>query len=97
MTYVTRSQELRPDDLAQAVNLTVRAMAQHQLQHLDEARRALDEASQLTGLQADANDKGDFNLLIAQILLREADALITGKPEPKPAEAAAHAPSDKRP
>ena len=82
--YVARSEELKPGDMTHALNLAVLAMAQHQLQHPDEARRALVEAAQLTDrLQSDASSKGDFDLLIAQILLREAQTLINGQPKPK--------------
>jgi hypothetical protein len=67
------------------MNLAVLAMAQHRLQHPDEARRALEQGSQLRDrLQGEASNKGDPNLLIAQILLREAETLIHGKPKPKP-------------
>ena len=56
-----------------------------------EARRAIEDASQfINRLQAEANNKGHHELLITQILFREAEALITGKPEPNPAEAAAN-------
>ncbi|MGH7137275.1 MAG: hypothetical protein ACREHD_16150, partial [Pirellulales bacterium] len=82
--YVARSEELMPTDFAHALNLAVLAMAQHQLRHSAEAHRALEEAVELTDrLQSDASSKGDFNLLIAQILLREAEVLINGQPQPK--------------
>jgi WD40 repeat protein/tetratricopeptide (TPR) repeat protein len=78
--YVTRSEELKPDDMPHALNLAVLAMAQHQLQHPDEARLALAEAVELTDRpQSEAGSNGDFDLLIAQILLREAQTLINGK------------------
>ncbi len=84
--YVAKSEEFKPAEPAHALNLAVRAMAQHQLGQADEARTALDEASQLiTRLQADDKNKGHHDLFIAQILLREAEALINGKPKPKPA------------
>jgi tetratricopeptide (TPR) repeat protein len=96
--YVARSEELKPNDFAHALNLAVLAMAQHQLRHLDEARRALKEAEQVTGrLQGEASNKGDSNLLIAQILLREAEALIHGKPKPKPNKEEPHATGAKTP
>jgi eukaryotic-like serine/threonine-protein kinase len=82
--YATSAQKLNPIGSTQAVNLAVLAMAQHQLQHPDEARRALQEASQITArLPADANNPDHSDTLIAQILLREADALIDGNSEPK--------------
>jgi len=44
-------------------------LAQHQLQHPDESRRALEEALQLINrLQADDNNKGHHDRQIAQTL-----------------------------
>ena len=45
--YMKRSEEHKPEGSAHALNLVVRAMAQHQLRHPEEARRALDAASQV--------------------------------------------------
>ncbi len=98
--FVTRSEELTPPDFAHAMNLAVLALAQHQLQHPDEARKALEEASQLViHLKDDSKNKGHHDLLIAQILLREAEAKITGKAEPTPPDAAHDqaAPAEKTP
>ena len=98
--YVAKSEEYKPIDVAHALNLAVRAMAQHQLQHPDEARTALDEASQLiTRLQADDKNNRDHDLLIARILFREAEALINGKTEPKPPASVSDpsAPADETP
>ena len=51
-------------------------MAQHDLKHPEEARTALNEGQQLlTKLQSD--DRYNFNTLIAEILLREAEAAVT--------------------
>ncbi|MGH7138306.1 MAG: hypothetical protein ACREHD_21360, partial [Pirellulales bacterium] len=84
--YAAKSEELKRTDFAHALNLAVLALAQHQLKHSDEACRALEEAVQVTDrLQADANNKGNHDLLIAQILLREAEALMNGQPPSKPA------------
>jgi tetratricopeptide (TPR) repeat protein len=78
--YVAKSEELKPGDFTHALNLAVLAMAQHRLQHPEDARRALEEAVQLTDrLRSDANNKGSHDLLIAQILLHEAQALINGQ------------------
>lgn len=81
--HVAKSEECKPAETAHALNLAVLAMAQHQLRHPEEARRALDETSQLINrLQADDKIKGDHDLLIAQVLFREAEALINGKTKP---------------
>jgi predicted Zn-dependent protease len=86
VTYVTKSEESQPSKSAHAINLAVLAMAQHQLQHSDEAWKALEEASQLiTRFKEDPNKKGDHDMLIAELLFREAESLIKGKPDLKPA------------
>jgi hypothetical protein len=83
--YVTKSEEYKPVEVAHAMNVVVRAVAQHQLGQTDKARTAFEEATQLiTRLNEDPGQKGDHNLLIAEILFHEAEALINGKPEPEP-------------
>ena len=90
LKYATDSQGRKPVDFIRAMNLAVLAMAQHHLRHPDLARLALDDALQVTGrLPADANRPGHIDTLIAQILLREAEALIGGEPRPGPAGAMA--------
>jgi WD40 repeat protein/tetratricopeptide (TPR) repeat protein len=65
-------------DYFHAINLAVLAMAQHDLKQPEKARTALNEGQQLlTRLQA--NDRYNHDTLIAEILLREAEALIDGK------------------
>ena len=56
----------------------------------------VEEASQLVIHLKDDSKKGHHDLLIAQILLREAEAKITGKVEPKPPGGDAK-PSPKKP
>ena len=81
--YVAKSEEHKPEDFTHAVNLAVLAMARHQQKQPEAARQALDEASQLINrLKADENNKLNLDLLIAQILFREAETLINGKPKP---------------
>ena len=83
VNYVEKSEEHKPADTLHATNLAVLAMARHQQKLPEEARQALDEASQVINrLKAYENNKADHDLLIAQILFREADALINGKPKP---------------
>ena len=82
--YVAKSEEYKPVEVAHAMNLLVRAMAQHQLGQADETGRTLEEASQLViRLMADPSQKGDHNLLIAEILFHEAVALMNGREQPK--------------
>jgi WD40 repeat protein len=81
--YVTKSEEHQPAEFAHALNLAVRAMVLHQLQHSAESRRVLDEAAQLIDrLQVDENNKLNHDFLIFQILFREAAALINGQSGP---------------
>ncbi len=83
LEYLKKSEEHKPTEFCHVLNLVVRAIAQHQLQRPEEARRALDEASQLIDrLQADDKNKGDHDLLIARILQREAEGQIKGKAKP---------------
>lgn len=83
--YVAKSEEFKPTDVPHALNEAVLALAQHQLQHPDEARTALEEVSQLIArLKASPARKGDHDLLIAEILFREAEVRINGTTEPEP-------------
>jgi tetratricopeptide (TPR) repeat protein len=78
--YLGKSEELTRDDRVHAFNLALLALSHHQLQHQSEARQALDEASQLiTRLRKNASDNGDHDVLIAEILYREAEAKMAGK------------------
>jgi len=83
--YVNQSEQHQPNDYAHAMNLTILAMAQHELQHPDEARIAVEEATQLIE-RLRAGDRNHHDLLIAEILFREAEALIDGTTKPKPAD-----------
>jgi tetratricopeptide (TPR) repeat protein len=75
---VNQSVQHAPNDHCHALNLAVLAMAQHDLKQPEKARTALDEGLQLlTRLQA--GDRHHPDTLIAEILLREAEALIDGK------------------
>ncbi len=83
LKYVKRSEEQKPEDAPHALNLVVRAMAEHQLRHPEEARRALEAASKLINrLMADAKNKGIQAPFDVQIVYREAEALLSGKTKP---------------
>ena len=78
--YFAKSEEHNPRGFVRAVTLSILALAQHELQESDNARKSLEEASQvITRLKEDPNNKGHYNLMIAEILFREAEAKITGK------------------
>ena len=80
--HVNQSEQHKPNDHAHAMNLAILAMAQHELQHPDEASMAIEEAELLLKrLQAGGRDHHD--VLIAEILFREAEALMNGKEQPK--------------
>jgi hypothetical protein len=58
-------------------------MAQHELKHSDAARRALNGASQLiTGLREIPGNRILPDLMIAEILCREAEVRIQGNDAP---------------
>ncbi|MHB8864200.1 MAG: hypothetical protein ACYC6N_17490, partial [Pirellulaceae bacterium] len=81
--YVNQSETHHPSELIRALNQAILAMAQHELQYSDAARSALEEASQLiTGLREIPGVKNQPDLLIAAILLREAEVKIKGKDAP---------------
>jgi hypothetical protein len=66
--YVAKSEDNNPTDFSHAMNLAVLAMAQHELDHPDEAAAALAEASQLiTRLRENPNNQGHHDLQIAEI------------------------------
>jgi hypothetical protein len=67
-----------PDTFARPLNLSVLALAQHQFQHPDESRRALEEASQLINSPPADDKKRHHDRQIAQILFREGEVLING-------------------
>ena len=64
------------------MNLAILAMAQHELQHPEEARTAIEEAAELID-RLRAGDENHHDVLIAQILYREAEALMKEKEQPK--------------
>lgn len=83
--YITKSEQLQPVDFTHAMNLSVLALAQQQLNRPEKARKALDEVKQLISqLRADEMKKHSHDLRIAEILHCEAEALINGRPNPKP-------------
>ena len=66
--YVAKSEDNNPTYFSHAMNLAVLAMAQHELDHPDEAAAALAEASQLiTRLRENPNNQGHHDLQIAEI------------------------------
>lgn len=79
--HVAQSEQLTSLDNNRALNLAVLAMAQHQLKHPDEARQTLNEAAEVIQ-RLQAIDRNDHDLLIAEILFREAEALMNGKEQP---------------
>jgi hypothetical protein len=85
--YVAKSEGHNPTDFSHALNLAVLALAQQELGHPDEAAAALAEASQLIiRLKETPNNKIHPGLLIAEILLREAETKTSGSDESKPSE-----------
>jgi WD40 repeat protein/Flp pilus assembly protein TadD len=73
--YVNQSEQHKPTDYAHALNLAILAMAQHELQHPNEAHDAVEEAAQVIE-RLRTGDRNHHDLLIAEILLQEAEALL---------------------
>ena len=78
--YVSQSEAHNPNEFVRAMNHAVLAMAQHERKHPDAAGIALEEASKLiTGLRQVPGNKLHPDLLIAEILFREAEVKIQGR------------------
>jgi len=74
---VNQSEGHVPHDYCHALNMPVLAMAQHQLGRSEQARLALQEASRtIARIKEAPNSKGHHDLLIAEILFQEAEALM---------------------
>lgn len=83
MKYVSQSEAHNPSDVIRAMNQAILAMAQHELKHSDAAGRALDGASQLiAGLRELPGSRMHPDLMIAEILFREAEVRIQGSDSP---------------
>jgi hypothetical protein len=71
--YVEESEQHKPLPIARVENLSVKAMAEHQLEHTEQARLALAEANKLLN-QLPASQRKP----LAETLLREAQGKIEG-------------------
>jgi hypothetical protein len=75
--YVASSEANAPSPNCHVLNLALLAQAEHERNRHAEARKALEDASQLFAkLRAFPSAKGDHDLLIAEILFREAEENI---------------------
>jgi serine/threonine protein kinase/WD40 repeat protein/tetratricopeptide (TPR) repeat protein len=75
----TKAEESNPNPLSHSINLAIRALAQQRLGHLDAARATREECAQsIKQLQSMGDNSIDHDLLIAQILLQEAETLTSG-------------------
>ena len=82
--YVTRSEELPTGSLVHALNLPILALSRQQLNQTDEARRVIEEARKhISHLQVNVKEPAHHDLFCAQVLLREAEAKINGRSDPK--------------
>jgi tetratricopeptide (TPR) repeat protein len=96
--YVAKSEEHNPIEVAHATNQAILALAQHELGKSDEAKAALAEATLLiTSLNKDPSNIHRHDLLIAEILFREAESKINGKTDSAAETADSSASSDKTP
>lgn len=84
LEYLEKSEALTPQERIHANNLVLQAMVLQKLERHDEARKTLEEAKEfINGLQKRPEVRGDHDVLIALISLREAEALINGENEPE--------------
>ena len=81
VSYANKSVSLNPGPLPHhALNLAILALAHHQLNHSKEAEKALAEGMLLNQrLKGDPNNRVHHDMLIPELLFREAEALINGK------------------
>lgn len=76
-TYVANSEANAPSANCHVLNLTLLAQTEHERNRHAEARKTLEQASQLLAqFREFPSAKGDHDLLIAEILFREAEAKI---------------------
>ena len=84
ITYVNRSKERNPPDIAKALNRAILALAHHRLGDLEQARKDVQQATEILD-RAEASNVRPANywdLLIARILRDEARTLIEGDAKP---------------
>ena len=79
---IENSQEYEPLEVAVALNLAVRALANQRLDRLEDAHRDVQQAAQKVDqlLQEEFTKSTHHDVLIAMILLREAQDVINNKP-----------------
>lgn len=78
--YVSRSADHQPHEITRALSLSVLALAQHHQGNTVDAKFTLDKASLiLEELKQNRTGLSLANLLIAEVLNREAEAKINGK------------------
>lgn len=74
ITYVERSESLTTHERQRAFNLTILAMAHHQLGNSEKSREAFEQAGQL--IRDFPASGADQDVLIARILFNEAEAFV---------------------
>lgn len=81
--FVARSQQLDPHERLRPLNLAIQALSEYGLNRQDDARDDLRKANQLIDLlQQEPINQGHHDVLIAQILLSEAESKINENPKP---------------
>jgi len=83
--YAANAETLKPTPHAHLLNLAILALAEHQLGHREQSRLAFEELSRLIATIRAASRNLDHDFLIAEILLKEADATIHGRKGTPPA------------
>ncbi len=75
--YITQSEELKPTNISRAMNLSVLALAHHNLQQAEQAKTALQQAAEIIkSFKISPGQAPSHDQLIAEILFAEAEAKI---------------------
>ena len=83
LEYLQKAHESDASDFAQAQNLIIRSLAEQTLGNSDVARESQQQAAEVIArLEQDPHNRGNADLLIAQILMREFQAASDNKAAP---------------
>ena len=84
LSFANMSESFHPEDFDHALNLSILALAHHQLKQSEEAQNAYAEGIRIIQrLKEDPNNRISHDVLIPELLLGEAEAKINGTTEPQ--------------
>jgi tetratricopeptide (TPR) repeat protein len=83
LSFANKSESFHPNDLDHALNLSILALAHHQLKQSEEAQNAYAEGIRIIQrLKEDPKNRVSHDVLIPELLLREAEVRINGTNKP---------------